>query len=111
MSGFDHHITIFSPHGHLYQVEYALKAATSGGNTAIAVRGQESACFISQKKIPDRLIDPTSMSNAYQITDTIGVVMLGLIRKCYILLYYINYLLIIIIISSGYSCSSTTIKI
>jgi 20S proteasome subunit alpha 1 len=79
MSGFDHHITIFSPQGHLYQVEYALKAATSGGNTAIAVRGQESACFISQKKIPDRLIDPTSMSNAYQITDTIGVVMLGLI--------------------------------
>jgi 20S proteasome alpha/beta subunit len=32
--------------------EYAMKAATSGGNTAIAVRGKDSAAFITQKKIP-----------------------------------------------------------
>jgi 20S proteasome alpha/beta subunit len=37
-------------------VEYAMKAATSGGNTAIAVRGEKSAAFITQKKIPVRLI-------------------------------------------------------
>ncbi len=29
-----------------------MKAATSGGNTAIAVRGEKSAVFITQKKIP-----------------------------------------------------------
>jgi 20S proteasome subunit alpha 1 len=49
---FDRHITIFSPQGHLYQIEYAIKAATSSGNTAIAVRGSKSAAFIVQKKIP-----------------------------------------------------------
>ena len=32
--------------------EYAMKAATSGGNTAIAVRGEKSAVFITQKKVP-----------------------------------------------------------
>ena len=76
---FDRQITIFSPQGHLYQVEYALKAATGGSNTAIAVRGSSCAAFISQKKIPDKLIDPTSISNIYRITDTIGALMTGLV--------------------------------
>jgi hypothetical protein len=31
-----------------------MKAATSGGNTAIAVRGQNSCAFITQKKVPVR---------------------------------------------------------
>jgi len=32
-------------------VEYALKAAVSGGNTAVAVRGATSSAFITQKKV------------------------------------------------------------
>ena len=32
--------------------EYAMKAATSSGNTAVAVRGSKSAAFITQKKVP-----------------------------------------------------------
>jgi 20S proteasome alpha/beta subunit len=29
-----------------------MKAATSSGNTAIAVRGSKSAVFVTQKKVP-----------------------------------------------------------
>lgn len=29
-----------------------MKAATSGGNTAVAVRGESSAVFITQRKVP-----------------------------------------------------------
>ena len=31
--------------------EYAMKAATGGGNTAVAVRGANTSCFITQKKV------------------------------------------------------------
>jgi len=55
-----------------------MKAATSGGNTAIAVRGKDSAAFITQKKIPDRLIDATSISSIYRISDSIGCLLIGL---------------------------------
>lgn len=76
---FDRQITIFSPQGHLYQIEYCIKAANGGGNTAVAIRGENSACFITQKKVPDRLIDPTSVTNIYRITDSIGCLLLGLL--------------------------------
>lgn len=76
---FDRHISIFSPQGHLYQIEYAMKAALSGGNTAVGVRGAKSAALITQKKVPDRLIDPSSITSIYKITDSIGCLMLGLL--------------------------------
>ena len=56
-----------------------MKASTGTGNTAVAVRGAQSACFITQKKVQDRLVDPTSMTSIYRITDSIGCLMLGLL--------------------------------
>ena len=57
--------------------EYAIKAATSSGNTAVAVRGAKSACFITQRRAADRLVDSSSLTNIYRITDSIGTLMIG----------------------------------
>ena len=42
------------------------------------MRGAKTACFITQRKVQDRLVDASSVTSIYRITDTIGCLMIGL---------------------------------
>ncbi|XP_044392380.1 proteasome subunit alpha type-6-like [Triticum aestivum] len=77
-AGYDRHITIFSPEGRLYQVEYAFKAVKSAGVTSIGVRGKDSVCVVTQKKVPDKLLDDTSITHLFSITKYTGLLATGL---------------------------------
>jgi len=64
-------------------MEYAFKAASSAsGLTGVAVRGKDSCAVVTQKKIPDRLMDPKSVSHIWAITPKIGCLCTGLLADC-----------------------------
>ncbi|CAO1629101.1 unnamed protein product [Sympodiomycopsis kandeliae] len=76
-SSYDRYLTVFSPDGRLYQVEYAFKAITSDGFTSVAVKGKDSAVVCTQRKIPDKLLEPSTVTHIFKITQEIGCIMTG----------------------------------
>jgi 20S proteasome subunit alpha 1 len=77
MASHEYQITVFSPEGKLHQIEYAFKAIKSSGLTSLAVRGKDCCIMVSQKKVSDLMMDPSTVTNLYPITPNIGCMVTG----------------------------------
>jgi len=75
---YDRTITVFSPDGRLFQVEYA-KEAVKRGATAIGVTSDEGVALIAYKSTHSGLIVSDSLKKIFDIDDHIAATASGLI--------------------------------
>ncbi|MHA2474742.1 MAG: archaeal proteasome endopeptidase complex subunit alpha [Promethearchaeota archaeon] len=85
--GYDRALTVFSPEGRLFQVEYALEAVRRG-TLAVAVKSKTDVCLAAQIKIPSKLMDADSIDKIFQVDDHIGVAISGLHADSRMLINY-----------------------
>jgi 20S proteasome subunit alpha 2 len=70
-------LTTFSPSGKLVQIEYALNAVAAG-NTSIGIKAMDGVVVATEKKMPNILVDETSLNKVVKLTDSIGMVYSGM---------------------------------
>lgn len=75
-------LTVFSPEGRLYQIEYTFKAIKTANITTVGIKGVDTVVVVSEKKLPDKFIEESSVSNSHVITDKIGAVTTGIYPDC-----------------------------
>ena len=73
---YDRGITIFSPDGRLYQVEYA-REAVKRGTASIGVRTAGGIVFAVDKRIRSPLMERTSVEKIHKADDHIGIASAG----------------------------------
>jgi proteasome alpha subunit len=64
--GYDRTATMFTPEGHLLQVEYAEKTVRLG-STSIAMNCKDGVFILADKRVEDKLIVKESASKVYEI--------------------------------------------
>ncbi|MDP2836089.1 MAG: archaeal proteasome endopeptidase complex subunit alpha [Methanobacteriaceae archaeon] len=77
-AGYDRAITVFSPDGRLFQVEYA-REAVKRGTTSLGVKSREGIVLVVDKRPTSKLVEPKSIEKIFQIDQHIGAATSGLV--------------------------------
>jgi proteasome alpha subunit len=73
---YDRGITIFSPDGRLYQVEYA-REAVKRGTASIGVRAKDGVALVVDKPVRSPLVEQSSVEKLHKADDHIGIASAG----------------------------------
>ncbi len=77
-TAYDRAITVFSPDGRLFQVEYA-REAVKRGTTAVGVRSKTGVALLVDKRVSSRLVVPASIEKIFAIDVHVGCATSGLV--------------------------------
>jgi len=83
--GYDRTSAIFSPDGHLLQVEYAEKTVRLG-SASMGMVTSEGVIIVADRRIKDKLMIPESMTKVYEIDSHIGATAAGILSDARILI-------------------------
>jgi len=75
---YDRAITVFSPDGRLFQVEYA-REAVKRGTTTVGIKYKTGVVLIVDKRVSSRLVEPGSIEKIFEIGDHVGCATSGLV--------------------------------
>lgn len=75
---YDRAITVFSPDGRLFQVEYA-REAVKRGTTTVGLKFRDGVVLIVDKRITSRLVEPSSIEKIFMLDDHVGCATSGLV--------------------------------
>ena len=81
---YDRGITVFSPDGRLFQVEYA-REAVKKGSTTIGLKYKGGVALIVDKRSMSKLLEPKSTEKIHDIDDYIGCATSGLVADARVL--------------------------
>ncbi|MFB6125228.1 MAG: archaeal proteasome endopeptidase complex subunit alpha [Halanaeroarchaeum sp.] len=73
---YDRGITIFSPDGRLYQVEYA-REAVKRGTASIGVRASDGVALVVDKRLRSPLMEQSSVEKLHKADDHVGIASAG----------------------------------
>ena len=76
--GYDRAITVFSPDGRLFQVEYA-REAVKRGTTAVGVKAVDGVVLLVDKRVTSKLLVAESIEKIFQLDDHMGAATSGLV--------------------------------
>jgi len=82
---YDRAITVFSPDGRLFQVEYA-REAVKRGTTAIGIKAIDGVVLLVDKRVTSRLLEAESVEKIFKIDDHIGAATSGLVADARVLI-------------------------
>ncbi len=82
--GYDRGITVFSPDGRLFQVEYA-REAVKRGTTTFGIKTKNGVALVVGKVISSKLIEPYSIEKIFHIDKKIGLATSGLVGDARVL--------------------------
>lgn len=81
---YDRAITVFSPDGRLFQVEYA-REAVKRGTPSVGIKCREGVALMVDKRVSSKLLEPQSVEKLFQVDEHIGVATSGLVADARIL--------------------------
>lgn len=85
MMGYDRAATMFSPDGHILQVEYAEKTVRLG-SSSIGIICKDGVVIVADKRVKDKLIVPESVNKVYEIDEHIASSAAGILSDARILI-------------------------
>lgn len=83
--GYDRAITVFSPDGRLFQVEYAREAVKRGA-TAIGVKTNEGVILVADRRVASKLLEADTIEKIYKIDEHVCAATSGLVADARVLI-------------------------